>query len=194
MAVNPGSKDKSLEALDFIINVLKEHEQNLDKSINEFATVTEHVGNTEVLNDKMEKVEEKIGSLQKEITNLVDILSKSPKEALSAAIKKQPPQMEEKSEPSSALVQSGPSMILRCKQWRDFQAMASNAQTVSFSYKETEKVFQAEAIKGNQLILFSGGTPNLAIILKTWLSRQLSVTEGNILEGFLEPQKQSSQF
>ena len=94
MAGNPGSKDKSLEALDFIINVLKEHEQNLDKSINEFALVTEHVGNTDVLNGKIEKVEEKISTLQKEITNLIGILSNSPKEALSAAAKKQEPQTE----------------------------------------------------------------------------------------------------
>ena len=49
MAANPGSKDKSLEALDFIINVLKEHEQNLDKSISEFASVTEQMGNIDVI-------------------------------------------------------------------------------------------------------------------------------------------------
>ena len=32
---NPQSKDDSLEALDFIVNVLKEHERDLDKFINE---------------------------------------------------------------------------------------------------------------------------------------------------------------
>ena len=94
MAGNPGSKDKSLEALDFIINVLKEHEQNLDKSISDFASVTEHVGNTDALNVKIEKVEEKINTLQKEMTNLIGILSNPPKSTLSVMTKKQEPQTE----------------------------------------------------------------------------------------------------
>ena len=188
MAGNPGSKDKSLEALDFIINVLKEHEQNLDKSINDFASVTEHVGNTDALNVKIEKVEEKINTLQQEMTNLIGILSNTPKSTLSAVAKKQEPHAE--APPASITqVQGGPSVVLHCKQWRDFQALALNAQTISFSCKEAEKVFQAEALKGNHLILFSGPLPNFTVILKTWLSRQLGITEVNILEGFLETPK-----
>jgi hypothetical protein len=189
LAGNPGSKDKSLEALDFIINVLKEHEQNLDKSINEFALVTEHLGNTDALNGKIEKVEEKIGTLQKEITNLIAIMSSSTKEVLSTESKKQEPASEVTPTASLALVQGRPSVMLHCKQWRDFQSLALNAQTVSFSFKEVEKVFQVEALKGTQLIFFSGTLPNLSIILKTWLSRQLGIAEGNILEGFLETPK-----
>ena len=189
MAGNPGSKDKSLEALDFIISVLKEHEQNLDKSINDFASVTEHFGNTDALNVKIEKVEEKISILQKEMTNLIGILSNTPKSTLSAVAKKQESQTEATTPALITQVQGGPSVILHCKQWRDFQALALNAQTISFSCKEAEKVFQAEALKGNQLILFSGALPNFAVILKTWLSRQLSITEVNILEGFLETRK-----
>jgi hypothetical protein len=189
MAGNPGSKDKSLEALDFIINVLKEHEQNLDKSITEFAEVSEHMGNTDVLNGRIEKVEEKIGNLQKEITNLIGILSNSPKEALSAAPKKQETQIDSAPVASMAAIQGGPFVTLACKQWRDFQALALNAQTLSFSFKEVEKVFQAEALKGNQLILFSGAFPNFDVILKAWLSRQLCVVEGNILEGSIDSSK-----
>ena len=189
MAGNPGSKDKSLEALDFIINVLKEHEQNLDKSINEFALVTEHLGNTDVLNGKIEKVEEKIGNLQKEITNLIGLMSSSPKEVIIDCGKKQEPSSEVTPAASLALVQGRPSVMLHCKQWRDFQSLALNAQTVSFSFKEAEKVFQVEALKGTQLILFSGALPNLSIILKTWLSRQLGIAEGNVLEGFLDTPK-----
>jgi len=33
MADTSGAKDKSFEALDFIINVLKEHEKSLDQSM-----------------------------------------------------------------------------------------------------------------------------------------------------------------
>ena len=189
MAVNPGSKDKSLEALDFIINVLKEHEQNLDKSINEFASVTEHIGNTDALNVKIEKVEEKIIILQEEMTNLISILSNTSKSTSSAITKKQEPQTETITPASIIPVQSGRSVILHCKQWLDFQALALNVQTVSFTCNEAEKVFQAQALKGNQLILFSGALPNLAVILKTWLSWQLRTNEVNILEGFLETPK-----
>jgi hypothetical protein len=43
MVENPGSRDKALEALDFIFNVLKDHEQVLDKSIRDLAIVTEQM-------------------------------------------------------------------------------------------------------------------------------------------------------
>ncbi len=46
MAKNPQSKDEAFETLDFIVNVLKEHEKDLDKLINELATVTEQLGET----------------------------------------------------------------------------------------------------------------------------------------------------
>ena len=63
------SKDEALEALDFIVNVLKEHEKDLDKLINELGSVTEQLGATGELSSKVEKVEERITSLQSEITN-----------------------------------------------------------------------------------------------------------------------------
>ncbi len=93
MARNPQSKDEAFEALDFIVNVLKEHEKDLDKLINELATVTEQIGDTGQLNGKVEKVEEKINGLQKEVTNLITYLSSAPKEALPAAIKEQAVQL-----------------------------------------------------------------------------------------------------
>ena len=182
MADTPGSKDKALEALDFIINVLKEHEQILDKSIHELATVTEQIGDTDALNGKLEKVDEKINLLQKEVTNLIGYLSNAPKEALPTALKKPEPQVQAVS-PSD--VQSGSSVILHCKQWVDFQALAMHAQTVTFSLKEAEQVFQTDALKGTQIITYTGAPPNFSTVLKTWLSMQLDTPERNILEGFL---------
>ena len=67
----------------------------------------------------------------------------------------------------------------------DFQTLAFQAQTLSFSFKEDEKSFQADAFKGNQIITYSGPIPKLSAVLKTWLSRQLDVPEGSILEGVL---------
>ena len=63
--------------------------------------------------------------------------------------------------------------------------MATHAQALTFDYKENEKVFRADAVKGNQIITYSGELPNFSKILKMWLSTQLDVTEQVILEGSL---------
>lgn len=183
LAKNPQSKDEALEALDFIVNVLKEHERDLDKLINELATVTEQMGDSGELSGKVEKLEEKINTLQKEVTNLIGYLSGAPKEALLAL---PTTQATPASAPAPAtVVQGGPSVILRCKQWEDFQTLAYRAQTLSFTYKEDEKVFQADALKGNQIITYSGALPKFSAVLKMWLSKQLDVPERSILEGVL---------
>ena len=176
----PQSKDDALEALDFIVNVLKEHEKDLDKLINELATVTEQIGDTGELSGKVEKVEAKIEILQKEVTNLIGHLSGISKEALPSAVPK-----EHLNEVAADTVQIGRSVILHCKKWEDFQNLAVKAQTLSFSYKEEERIFQADALKGNQFITYSGSLPKLSSILKMWLSRQFDVPECNILEGIL---------
>ena len=180
LARNPQSKDEALEAIDFIVNVLKEHEKDLDKLINELATVTEQLGDTGQINGKVEKVEEKINNLQKEVANLITYLSSTPKQSPPITIKEQRSQV-----PTASPVQSTPSLIFRCKQWEDFQTLAFQAQTLSFSFKEDEKSFQADAFKGNQIITYSGAVPKVSTVLKAWLSRQLDVPERSILEGVL---------
>jgi seryl-tRNA synthetase len=177
---NPQSKDEALEAIDFIVNVLKEHEKDLDKLINELATVTEQLGDTGQINGKVEKLEEKIDTLQKEVTSLINYLSNKSQETLPMAAKEGVAEAR-----LSAAAQSRPSLIFRCNQWEDFQTLAFQAQTLSFSFKEDEKSFQADAIKGNQIITYSGPVPKLSTVLKAWLSRQLNVPEGSILEGVL---------
>ncbi len=66
-----------------------------------------------------------------------------------------------------------------------FSTLALKAQTLSFNYKEQEKVFQADAIKGNKIFTYSGALPKLSGVLKMWLSKQLDIPERNILEGLL---------
>jgi len=181
---NPGARDDSLEALDFIVNVLKEHERDLDKLINELATVTEQLGDAGEISVKVEKVEEKINYLQKEVTNLITYMSSNvQKEALPALEKEQ---TEQTGQTAPVPVPQGkPSVILRCRRWEDFQALAFQAQTLSFCYNKAEKVFQADALKGNRIITYSGALPKLSSILKASLSKQLDVPETNILEGVL---------
>ena len=175
------SKNDALEALDFIVNVLKEHEKDLDKLINELGSITERLGDTGVLSGKIEKVEERLTTLQNEIANLITYLSAS---------HEAPPVLtqltqEQKSEALQAKQVRGPPVILRCKQWEDFQTLANQAQTLSFLYREAEKTFQVDALKDNQIITYSGELPKQISLLKTWLSKQLNIPEKNILEGIL---------
>jgi hypothetical protein len=189
------SKDEALEALDFIVNVLKEHEKDLDRLINELGNVTEQLGQTGELTGKVEKVEQKINGLQNEIGGLINYLSTAPKEPMSipAPIFREPQRndftpgatMPNPPVASSVPISQGPPVILRCKQWEDFQNLAAQAQTISFLVKEPEKTFQADAIKSNQIITYSGEIPKPAALLKIWLAKQLDVSEKRILEGVL---------
>ena len=176
-----------MEALDFIVNVLKEHEKDLDKLINELATVTEQMGDTGELNGKVEKIEEKITNLQKEVTTLISCVTAAPapKELQSATALANQPAVENQAAASAGASSGGPQVILKCRQWEDFVALAFRPQTLSFSYKEEDKVFQADALKGNQIVSYSGALPKFSSILKLYLSKQLDVSEKNVLEGGL---------
>lgn len=182
MAKNPQSKDEALEAVDFIVNVLKEHERDLDKLINELATVTEQMGDAGELSNKVEKVEEKITTLQKEVTNLVGYVGGAKASVAAPTVKELQPVQ---TVVAPVAVQSGPTVILRCKVWEDFQKLALGAQTISFNYKEDEKLFQADAIKGNQIVNYTGPLPKFSVVLKAFLSKELGVSEQGILEGAL---------
>ena len=179
------SKDEALEALDFIVSVLKEHEKDLDRLINELGSVTEKMGDTGVLNTKVEKVEERLSTLQNEITNLITYLS-APHETPSPSTPL--PQilpMPQKREEVQVRETHGPTVTLRCKQWEDFQAIATGAQTLSFMYREDDKTFQADAVKDNQIMTYSGELPKYNLLLKSWLSNQLGVPEKRAMEGIL---------
>jgi hypothetical protein len=184
MAETPGSKDKSFMTLDLIINILKEHEQILDKSIHALAMVTEQIGDQDALKVKMENVGEKINLLKKEIDNLTGHLSNDPVNGLSSAAN-----MEESLSPSQSTAQSELSMTLCCKQWGDFQFLAKQAQTLTFSINASENVFQAEALKGNQIITYTGTMLELSPILKTLFSQQIGIPESNVIEGHIGKSK-----
>lgn len=163
MARKP-TKNEALEALDFIINVLREHEKGLDRLITQLGNITESLGETGEITDKIEKIEERLSAIQTEISDLIKFIS-SPREA--------------------QIYARGPPVIVRCKQWEDFKVLAAGAETVSYLFKETEKSFQADALKDGRVLTYSGEFPQDARLLKIWLSRELEVTEEKIFEGVL---------
>lgn len=163
MAKKPG-RNEALEALDFIISVLKEHEKDLDRLIGELGKVTGKLGPSGEMATKIGRVEERLAAIQAEVANLLKELS-SPKE-LPHAVR-------------------GPPVIVRCKQWDDFKILAKGAETVSFLFKEAEKSFQADALKEGRVLTYNGEFPRDAKLLKFWLARELGVPEESVFEGVL---------
>jgi len=163
MAKKP-TKREALEALDFIISVLKEHEKDLDRLIGELGEVTRQFGETGEVSGKIEAVEGRLSTLQTDISNLIKFIS-SPHEAPAYA--------------------HGPPVIVRCKQWEDFKLLATSAETVSFLFREAEKTFQADALKGGRVLTYTGEFPRNTRLLKIWLARELDVDEDKVFEGVL---------
>ncbi|UCE96560.1 MAG: hypothetical protein JSV51_02890 [Candidatus Bathyarchaeota archaeon] len=163
------SKNEALEALDFIINVLREHEKDLDRLIGELGKITSSVGKTGDMADKIDKVEERLSTLQTDITGLIGYLSPPVKQQTRTTL----PNLR------------GLPVIVRCKQWDDFKTLAKDAETVSFLPRETEKSFQADALKNGRVLTYSGSLPKDSRLLKLWLARELEVNEEKIFEGIL---------
>lgn len=164
MAKRP-TKDEALEALDFIINILKEHEKDLDRLVTELSKTTEKFSQTGEITTKIERVEDRLSNMQTEISKLINYISPSQK--------------------TSSYIPHGPPVTVRCKQWEDFKAFAADAETISFLYKQEEKVFQADALKEGKILTYTGELPQDSGVLKIWLSRELNVPEDKIFEGAL---------
>jgi len=180
MSSKQPSRDEALEAMDFIVNILKEHEKDLDRLINELGKVTEQMGEAGEINEKVNNIEQKIDSLQQTIDSLFKRASTQqevplPPPTAKAAI----------SEPRAASIGTELPVMMQCKQWEDFIALASQAQTLSFSFTENDRLFKVDALKNNQIITYTGEKPRLSALVKAWLSKQLDIPEKKILEGEL---------
>ena len=162
------ARKEAIEALDFIINVLREHEKDLSRLITELGKMVERFGEAGELTGKIQGVGEHLSIIQKEISDLVRLLP-SPREI--------------------PVKYYGPPVIARCKQWEDFKVLAASAEIVSFLFKEAEKVFQTDALKESLILTYSGDFPKdfpqNRKSLKTWLSRELNIAEEKIFDGTL---------
>ena len=63
------ARDDALEAIDFIINVLREHEKDLDRLITELGKITEQLGDTGEVSEKIDKIEGRLSGIQTEISS-----------------------------------------------------------------------------------------------------------------------------
>jgi len=158
------TKEDALEALDFIINVLKEHEEGLDGIVTELGKNTKRLGEAGELSGKIRKLEERFSLIQSEILNLLNQISTSQKQHGYS---------------------HGPLVIIRCKRWEDFETLSINAETVSFLFKEKERAFQIDALREGKVLTYSGELPQDTELFKIWLSKKLKIPEEKILEGVL---------
>jgi hypothetical protein len=182
------SKNDALEALDFIIAVLKEHEKDLDRLIAELGVITEKIGEKGGSAEKIESIENRLSLIQTELTELIKFLSipgGKPPAVFAKAQAEVQAKVEAKTETLQQAYMGGPPVIVRCKEWEDFKLLASGADTISFLYKDTEKSFQADALKNSRVLTFNGAMPDNAKLLKVWLARELGMTEDRIFEGVL---------
>jgi hypothetical protein len=177
------SKDEAFEALDFIVNVLKEHEKDLDRLVTELGTVAGQLGESGELNGKVKKIEDKINGLQAEVSNLVKSISNSSQKQTSHPMAAQVEEPIILASTPATVPQNGLPMVLQCKQLEDFFSLAAQAERVVFTHKEAEKIFEAQALKHGQLFCFTGEAPDFTALMKTYLSWQLGVPGKQISEG-----------
>jgi hypothetical protein len=172
------NKNEALEALDFIINVLKEHEKDLDRLIGQLGIITESLGETGEITEKIENIEDRISKLQSELTKMIKNIS-VPQPAASS------PSQAAAIPPSPSHEVKTPLINIKCKKWEDFKVLAAGAETVSYSYKTSEDTFQATAIKDGKMVSCTGEFPANSTLLKIWLSNELNVNEKTVFEGAL---------
>jgi len=187
----PKRKDEALEAIDFIVNVLKQHEKDLDRLISQLAKITNQITKKGELPTRIETMEQQLTTLQTEINNLIRLLSATKEIPTPAQAPAPTPQPTEQPPPTAPppppqpTYTRGPPVIVRCKKWQDFKTLAQKAETVSFLYKETEKTFQADALKQNRVYTYNGETPKDNVLLKNWLAKELQIEEEKVFEGVL---------
>ena len=163
------NKNEALEALDFIINVLKEHEKDLDRLISQLGIITESLGETGEISEKIENIEDHISTLQDEITKLITHIN-VPQTVATTSSSQAPPTKQ---------------VNVKCRKWEDFKVLAVCAETVSYLFKTSENTFQADAVKDGRIVSYTGEFPSNSTLLKAWLSSELCVNKNVVFEGIL---------
>lgn len=77
MVRTPESNDKYMQALNFIITFLREHEQKLDELNSQLATVIEGIGDFDGVNEKLDNVNQGLVILEKKLKDLTAAVRKS---------------------------------------------------------------------------------------------------------------------
>jgi hypothetical protein len=112
------TEEGSSEALDSILNNLRELEKDLKRLTGQFQKIGDNSGFSGEAAEKFGSAKKRLSNIQREISNVVESLP-----ATNATI-------------SVATSVVGPPVIIRCKNWEDFKPQAINADNISFLYRE----------------------------------------------------------
>lgn len=153
------------ESLDSVISALKGYEEYLGQLVERLRKVTDksRVEDADKWPKKIKNVEEKLFSIEAEVSNFLSQIS---------------------SEEKSTYPYPKP-LIVRCKNWEEFKSFSSNADVVSFLSEENQKFFQVTALKEDKIIIYSGEFPNYIKLLKAWISKELNTENEKVVEGIL---------
>jgi phage-related tail protein len=155
---NPGS-------LDFIENSLSENSKDLKELTDEMREITQHLKD--------------ITELKTAVNRLTDSLNQSMPQKGAApdmAAPKMSPNAQE-------IAPMKANYVVKCANWAEFETYAKGAPQVVFTIRESDRVFEADAVKGNQIIAYIGKIPEFSELLKIWLTTKLgsaSTFEGTI--------------
>jgi len=73
MTQNPDSNDRYVEALDFIIRFLRDHERKLDKLNNQLGNIVNELGGFGGVSKKLDNLNGELDFLEKELARLAAI-------------------------------------------------------------------------------------------------------------------------
>ena len=161
------AEEGSSEALDSILNNLREFERDFKRLIGQFHKIGDNSNLSGEVAGKFDSAKKRLSGIQREISNVVESLPAS--NAMTSI--------------TTSVV--GPPIIIRCKNWEDFKPQAINADNISFLYREEEKTFQVDAVKGSKVYTYSGQLPSGAALLRAWLSKEVGTEASKVLEGVL---------
>jgi hypothetical protein len=154
-------------SLNSIVNALEEYNDYLDHLVSRLGIITDKLDELDGTQEgykKIKRTQERLFAIETEFSDLINYFSSSQKASLFSYL---------------------PSPIIRYKNWEDFKAQSTNAKLVSFLIEENERFFQVSALKEGRILIYSGELPQTAKLLKSWISRELNVAEGKIVEGVL---------
>jgi hypothetical protein len=174
-------KGQGIDALDSIVNVLRDQNEIIGKLTNEVGKIISQLQQKGGL-EGFEKVEEKLSRVQNDVGNLSRFLAAAPHETKNfVATDTQGLPFD----PPAPTMMNSPPVVVRCNRWDDFLVLASGASTLSFTFREVDKAFEIDALKDNQVLAYIGVLPEVKLLLKAYLSRQLEVSDELIFEGSL---------
>ena len=179
---NSENLQRVLESLTSICDAITNRNETNSRVLENLTIIGDTITNRNEINSI--KIMDKINVLQNDVKDLINSLEKNTPiqdlPPLIAQTKQAPPNY-----PYNPI--SNSLTILRCSHWENFQELAAQPRIASFTYLESQKLFEADAAKNNQILVYIGEVPPIEVLLKAWLSKLLVVPQEKIFQGTIKP-------